>query len=133
MNQSRTMKLALEIFVLSIHLITGGFIGYINSIGETQIVITSSVILYSLTMFILWGIARLKGKFLFFEIESVLHGTIVGVIIATTVTTLNLIEGNISDNFITHWLTGISAGLVVGMVYGKFAEIRAKRKLGNKQ
>jgi hypothetical protein len=41
------MKLALETFVLLIHLITGVFVGYINSIGETQVVITSSIILYS--------------------------------------------------------------------------------------
>ena len=127
------MKLTLEIFVLLIHLITGAFIGYLNSINETQVVITSSIFLYTLTMFILWGIARLQGKYLFFEVESVLHGTIIGVIIATTITTLNLIEGDISNNLIAHWLIGISTGLVIGAVYGKFAEIRVKSKLGNKQ
>jgi hypothetical protein len=119
--------------VLLIHLITGAFIGYLNSINETQVVITSSIFLNILTMFVLWGIARLKGKYLFFEVESVLHGTIIGVIIATTTTTLNVIEGDISNNLITHWLIGISTGLVIGAGYGKFSEIRAKNKLGNKQ
>ena len=127
------MKLTLEIFVLLIHLITGAFIGYLNSINETQVVITSSIFLYILTMFVLWGIARLKGKYLFFEVESVLHGTIIGVIIATTTTTLNVIEGDISNSLITHWVIGISTGLVAGAGYGKFSEIRAKNKLGNKK
>jgi hypothetical protein len=84
-------------------------------------------------MVVLWGIARLKGRYLFFEVESVLHGTIIGIIIATTITTLNIIEGDISDNFTAHWLIGISTGLVIGAVYGKFAEIRAKNKSGKKQ
>ena len=127
------MKLALEIFVLLIHLISGAFIGYLNSINETQVVTTSSIFLYTLTMFVLWGIARLKGKYLFFEVESVLHGTIIGVIIATTTITLNIIEGDISNNLITHWLIGIGTGLIIGTIYGKFAEISVKSKIGNKQ
>lgn len=128
------MKLAFETVVLFIHLITGAFIGYLQSINETQVVITSSIILYVLTMFILWGIARLNGKYIFFEVESVLHGTILGVIITMPVIVINLIEHNIPDNFIsTYLLTGIGIGLVVGAIYGKFAEIRAKSKLGNKQ
>ncbi len=129
----KKINLMLEILVLLIHLITGAFIGYLRSINETQVVVSSSIFLYTLDMFILWGIARLKGKYLFFEVESVLHGAIIGVIIATTTTTLNLIEGDISDSFVTHWLIGISAGLVIGAVYGKFAEIRAKNKVGKKQ
>jgi len=127
------MKFRLEIFVLLIHLVTGAFIGYLNSINETQVVTTSSIFLYTLTMFVLWGIARLKGKYLFFEVETVLHGTIIGVIIATTTTTLNIIEGDISNNLITHWLIGIGTGLIIGAIYGKLAEIRAKSKIGNKQ
>ena len=127
------MKLTLEIFVLLIHLISGAFIGYLNSINETQVVTTSSIFLYTLTMFVLWGIARLKGKYLFFEVESVLHGTIIGVIIATTTITLNIIEGDISNNLITHWLIGIGTGLIIGTIYGKFAEISVKSKIGNKQ
>ena len=127
------MKLALEIFVLLIHLITGAFIGYLNSSNETQVVTTSSIFLYTLTMFVLWGIARLKGKYLFFEVESVLHGTIIGVIIATTTTTVNIIEGDISNNLITHWLISIGTGLIIGAIYGKLAEISAKSKIGDKQ
>jgi len=84
-------------------------------------------------MFILWGIARLKGKYLFFEVESVLQGAIIGVVIATTTTTLNFIEGDISDNPIIDWLIGISTGLVIGVIYGKTAEVRAKNKLSKKQ
>lgn len=122
------LKLALEIFVLLIHLITGAFVGYLNSINETQVVATSSIFLFTLTMFILWGIARLKGKYLFFEVESVLHGAIIGVIIATTTTTLNIIEGATTNNLITQWLIGIGTGLVFGTVYGKIAEIRAKNR-----
>ena len=129
----KKINLMLEILVLLIHLITGAFIGYLRSINETQVVVSSSIFLYTLDMFILWGIARLKGKYLFFEVESVLHGAIIGVTIATTTTTLNLIEGDISDSFVTRWLIGISAGLVIGAVYGKFAEIRAKNKVGKKQ
>jgi len=128
------MKLAFEAVVLFIHLITGAFIGYLHSINETYVVIISSIILYVLTMFILWGIARLKGKYIFFEVESVLHGTIMGVIITIPVIVINLIEHNIPDNFIsTYLLTGIGIGLVIGAIYGKLAEIRAKNKLGNKQ
>lgn len=105
------MNLTLEIVVLLIHLIAGAFIGYLRSINETQVVVTSSIFLYTVTMFILWGIARLKGKYLFFEVESVLQGAIIGVVIATTTTTLNFIEGDISDNPIIDWLIGISTGL----------------------
>ena len=127
-------KLALEAVVLFIHLITGAFIGYIQSMDESQVVISSSIILYVLTMFILWGIARLKGKYIFFEVESVLHGAIIGVIITIPVIVINLIEHDIPDNFIiTYLLTGIGIGLIIGAIYGKFSEIRAKSKLGNKQ
>ncbi len=128
------MKLALEIFVLLIHLITGAFIGYINSINEAQVVIISSIILYDLTMFLLWGIARLKGKYIFLEAESVLHGTIIGVIIVIPTIIIGLIKNDFPDNFIvTYLLTGIGIGLIIGAIYGKFSEIRAKSKLGNKQ
>ncbi len=127
------MNLTLEIVVLLIHLIAGAFIGYLRSINETQVVVTSSIFLYTVTMFILWGIARLKGKYLFFEVESVLQGAIIGVVIATTTTTLNFIEGDISDNPIIDWLIGISTGLVIGVIYGKTAEVRAKNKLSKKQ
>jgi len=128
----KKINLTLEIVVLLIHLITGAFTGYLRSINETQVAVSSSIILYTSAMFILWGIARLKGKYLFFEVESVLHGTIIGVIIATTTTTLNLIEGDVSENIVTDWLIGIGTGLVIGAIYGKFAEIRAKSKVGNK-
>lgn len=122
------LKLALEIFVLLIHLITGAFVGYLNSINETQAVVISSIFINTVTLFILWGIARLKGKYLFFEVESVLHGAIIGVIIATTTTILNIIEGDTANNVIIQWLTGIGTGLVFGAVYGKIAEIRAKNR-----
>lgn len=122
------LKLALEIFVLLIHLITGAFVGYLNSINETQAVVISSIFINTVTLFILWGIARLKGKYLFFEVESVLHGAIIGVIIATTTTILNIIEGDTANNVIIQWLTGIGTGLVFGAVYGKTAEIRAKNR-----
>jgi hypothetical protein len=128
----KKINLTLEIVVLLIHLITGAFTGYLRSINETQVAVSSSIILYTSAMFILWGIARLKGKYLFFEVESVLHGTIIGVIIATTTTTLNLIEGDISENIVTPWLIRIGTGLVIGGIYGKFAEIRTKSKVGNK-
>ena len=84
-------------------------------------------------MFILWGIARLKEKCLFFEIESVLHGVIIGAIIASTSIVLNILEGDIQATSIAHWLLGISTGLIVGAILGKFAEHKAKNKQHNKQ
>ena len=76
---------------------------------------------------------KLKGKYLFFEIESVLHGTIVGAVLASTFTVLNIIEGDISATSISHWLIGISTGLITGAIYGKFAEMRVKKKLSIKR
>ncbi|MBL8062793.1 MAG: hypothetical protein JNK32_07240 [Anaerolineales bacterium] len=128
------VKLAFEALILLMHLFVGVFFGYINSRGEAQVVTMPSIILYALTMFILWGIARLKGKYIFFEVESVLHGTLIGVIITIPVIVINLIEHDIPDNFITTYLlSGIGIGLVIGAIYGKFSEIRAKSKLDNKQ
>lgn len=127
------VNFALEAVVLLIHLIAGVFIGYLRSIDEIQVLVSSSIFLYALAMFILWGIARLQGKYLFFEVENILHGAIIGVVVATTTTTLNFIEGDISDNPIIDWLIGTGTGLVIGAIYGKFAEIRAKNKLGKRQ
>jgi hypothetical protein len=111
-----SIKLSLEALVLFIHLVTGAFVGYLNSINETQAEITTSILVSTTAMFLLWGMARLQGKYLLFEIESILHGAIAGGILAFSQITMNAMTEEISINPVIYWVAGISTGLAIGII-----------------